>query len=270
MKEIDIETAYDMLEEKVDLYTLLKNKFDIIYVLSMSDRKDRRNSIENQFFVLLACEPEQNNIIRYFYGTKFKYNNIIADSFNRTGTGRFTKPNEYDCARNHYSMVKICYDLGYEHCLIMEDDILFMTDYEKIKEYMNTIPDDYDILQFGGFTTDTRILKYTEEGNENWVKHEDVGVWNCSMYALSRKGMEYYLAFMDKIFWVADGPLYKAPLNKKLVNTYISREPVVIQADKEDSESDIRNSENDSINYKNDNIYEKNIDRNKYFKYYNK
>ena len=77
MKEIDIETAYDMLEEKVDLYTLLKNKFDIIYVLSMSDRKDRRNSIENQFFVLLACEPEQNNIIMNSYTLNLFYNIII-------------------------------------------------------------------------------------------------------------------------------------------------------------------------------------------------
>ena len=99
-----------------------------------------------------------------------------------------------------------------------------------------------------------------------WFKHKHVGLWNASFYALSRKGMEFYLTFMDKIrFWVADGPLYKAPLSDNLINTYASRIPLTIQASKETVASDIRNSTNDKIDYDNQNEYERDVVSDEYF-----
>ena len=82
---------------------------------------------------------------------------------------------------------------------------------------------------------------------------------------MSRKGMAFYITFMNKFFWVADGPLYKAPLNDKLINTYISTIPLVIQVDKKIMKSDIRNEKNDIIDYKNDNVYESRINVNNYY-----
>ena len=70
---------------------------------------------------------------------------------------------------------------------------------------------------------------------------------------------------MNKFFWVADGPLYKAPLNDKLINTYISTIPLVIQEDKNKMSSDIRNNKNDTIDYNNDNVYETQIKLTNYF-----
>ena len=135
-----------------------------------------------------------------------------------------------------------------------------------ILQYIHNIPDDYDILQFGGFTTDPKAVNILNKADkEYWVKHKDVLFWNASMYAMSRRGMNFYLAFMNKFFWVADGPLYKAPINDKLVNTYISTIPLVIQADKHIIKSDIRNDKNDPINYKLDNVYESRININNYF-----
>jgi hypothetical protein len=99
-----------------------------------------------------------------------------------------------------------------------------------------------------------------------WFKHKKVGLWNASFYALSRKGMEFYLTFMDKIcFWVADGPLYKAPLSDNLINTYASRIPLTIQADKAVVLSDIRTAENDKIDYNNENEYERDVRLEDYF-----
>lgn len=250
-------------KNKSRLYRLLASKFDKVYILSLVNRKDRRKRLNEQL-THFGISPDDGSLVDWFYGTIFPYNGLIASAFNIQKAGRFTKANEYDCARNHYSIVKICHELGYEHCLIMEDDILFLKDENKIAEYIESLPVDYDVAQFGGFTVDPKIDKYLT-GNDKWFKHKDVGVWNADMYALSRRGMEFYIAFMDTLFWVADGPLYKAPINEKLVNAYLSNIPIVIQADKNLDPSDIRNSENDSINYENDNRYEKNIDKKDYF-----
>ena len=244
--------------------TLLR-QFDKIYILTMSNRSDRRELIEKELTAMQIDLPDETNFIRYYYGTTFPYNNIIADAFNNTGKGRFTKPNEYDCARNHYAMIKICYDLGYEHCMILEDDILFLNNADKLADYFNELPNNYDIVQFGGFTADPYIKQYTNTENK-WVKHKKTGVWTTAGYAMSRRGMEYFLAFMDGVsFWVADGPLYKAPLNDKIINVYLSNIPLVIQADKNAMPSDIRDKQSDTIDYNNQNLYESDIDLNDYF-----
>lgn len=250
-----------------DIQSILKEKFDICYVLNLSDRSDRRSNMEYQFHKLGLEDINYSDWLRYHYTTKFPYNYLIADAFNKTNEGRFTKANEYDCARNHYSIVKECYDRGLNHILIIEDDIKFLKDYKTFIDFIDNIPVDYDILQFGGFTTDPNAISILKKYNENiyWTKHRDIGLWNASMYALSRKGMEYYIAFMDKFFWVADGPLFKAPINGKLVNTYVSTIPLVIQENKNIVKSDIRNNENDNIDYSKDNVYESQVKLSDYY-----
>jgi GR25 family glycosyltransferase involved in LPS biosynthesis len=211
--------------------------------------------------------PDETDFIRWFYAVPFPHNALIADAFNKSRKGRFTKANEFDCARNHYSIVKIARDTfaDDEHVLVLEDDILLPKDASVLSSYLKALPDDYDIAQLGGFTVDPKIHEYMKS-DELWVKHRNVGVWNASGYALSNRGMEFYITFMDSVlFWVADGPLYKAPLSDKIVNTYISREPLVIQASKERLASDIRNADNDRIDYDNQNEYERDIDLDKFF-----
>lgn len=162
--------------------------------------------------------------------------------------------------------------MGWERVLVIEDDVLFLKDVDTWMVYLGNIPTDFDVLQGGGFTVDKRIHDYMLAADNivgsdaYWFKHKHVGLWNASFYALSRKGMEFYLTFMDQIrFWVADGPLYKAPLSDTLINTYASRIPLTVQASKETVASDIRNSENDKIDYDNQNEYERDVDLNDYF-----
>ena len=251
------------------LFDTLIDSFGHIYVLTMSNRKERRELMMHQFNALNIPLPDTDSRIRWFYGTPFPYNSIIADAFNRSKKGRFTKPNEYDCSRNHYSMIKICYDLGYERVLIFEDDVLFLKDINIWNDYLKNIPEDFDIIQGSGFTADKRIQEYISNANSKkqyWFKHKNVGLWNTAFYALSRRGMEFYLTFMENVsFWVADGPIYKAPLSENLINTYASAIPLTIQADKNIISSDIRDGKNDTIDYNNQNEYEKNINLNDYF-----
>ena len=254
------------------LFKQLIDAFGHIYVLTLSNRQDRRDLMNAQFDAFDIPRPDTDRNIRWFYGTPFPHNKIIADAFNISKKGRFTKPNEYDCARNHYAIIKTAYDLGWENVLVIEDDVLFLKDTDVWNTYLYNIPTDFDILQGGGFTADKRIHEYMKSADEcvgsdaYWFKHKNVGLWNASFYALSRKGMEFYLTFMDKIcFWVADGPMYKAPLSDNLINTYASRIPLTIQADKTVVLSDIRTAENDKIDYNNENEYERDVRLEDYF-----
>ena len=245
------------MADKKDIAGIIRNSFDRISLLTLSNRKDRHESMKKML----------DNIV---YGTAFPYNDIIIDAFNRRYYPRraFTKPNEFDCARNHYGIVKSAYDMGCNHILIIEDDICFVKDMGLLKDVFEMMPADYDVLQFGGFTVDPHAKDILKKFPDFiWTKHPGVLLWNASMYALSRKGMEYYIKFMDKFFTVADMPLYYAPNNEKIINTYITTIPIVIQADKNLVPSDIRSKETDAINYNIMNMYESSINRDVYFPY---
>lgn len=58
------------------------------------------------------------------------------NAFNESERGLLKHPNEYDCARNHYTIIKTAYDLGYEHILVMEDDIRFLKDANIFNMYL--------------------------------------------------------------------------------------------------------------------------------------
>lgn len=245
-----------------NIYNKLTTITDGACILTMSHRYDRHAHIKSELKKI--GKPDTNDFwLQWAYATSFPYNDIIVKAINESNKGKFTKPNEYDCTRNHYSIIKTCYDLGYKSVLIMEDDIMFYNNEDYIIKSLNNIPEDYDILMFGGFTADPNV-DIILKSEDYWYKNTSIGIWNCSMYMLSRKGMAYYINFMNQYLWVADGPLYMAPQNHNIVNIYISTKPIVIQCDKNIMESDIRDKNTDSINYNTMNLYEKYVNREDY------
>lgn len=249
----------------MNIFNELKNKFKHVFMLNLSTRTDRRDIMITQLKDFGLSDNFRQTDLDIRYTTPFgKYNKIIMMVMNQNKFGRFTKPNEVDCTRNHYAMVKQAYDHGYEYCLILEDDIRFLKDNTVWESFLKNVPNDFDILQFGCFTADPNIKKYMD-ASKWWVKHPDIGLWTTSMYALSRKGMEYFINFFDKFLWVADGPLYRAPLDRTDLNTYICTIPLVIQEDKNIDPSDIRDEINDTIDYNTQNMYEYNVIRDNYW-----
>lgn len=249
----------------MNLFYNIVDTFGPFNVLTMSHRHDRQAHIIKQL-VGIGKGDDRMTSIKFHYSTTWPYNDFIVDAVNKANIGRFTKSNEYDCTRNHYSIVKQAYDRGDEYVLIIEDDIKFLKRFDIFNTFISNVPDDFDILQLGGFTTDPNIMNetysiedYDKGVKDYWYHNESIGLWNCSMYILSRRGMEYYINFINKILWVADGPLFKAPLNKKIIKIYNPRIPLVIQEDKNKMLSDIRDKTNDKIDYLADNMFEKKI-----------
>lgn len=247
----------------------LADKFDQIYCLNLSHRHDRRKTMTKQFDYLGLSSASNMD---WRFSTSHPFSDISAQVFNVTRKGLFKLPNEVNCAREHYSMVKMAYDFGYSNVLIMEDDILFLKDPDIFEHTLDSIPEDWDILQFGGFVLNLKDKerKKNLENFESLRKKNPYGgwisgykAWNCSMYALSRKGMEYYMASQEKFYTVADNPLYYASLNKNIVNAYLSIFPIVIQDWTSENPSDIRPQESNDYN-SSINLYEKDIDKNNY------
>lgn len=234
-----------------------QNTFEHIFCLNLSHRKDRRQKMISQ---LEKLELLHSPNFEWHISTSHIHSGIMAKAINNSGQGRFSFPNELNCAREHYSIVKHSFDFGYKNVLIIEDDVLILKDLNHISDSLKNIPEDWDILQFGAFSCLPETLE-AEALNEYWMRA--VKAWNCSMYALNRKGMEFYLKCQEAFFTVADHPLYIAHMNQNIINSYLAISPIVIQELTDSNGSDIRPI-NEATRDINVNIYEKNIDRNQY------
>ena len=237
--------------------TRLIDKFDKIFCLNLSHRKDRRDKMTKQLDALGVLNSPK---FEWHISTTHLHSNIMAQAINQSKLGHFSFPNELNCAREHYSIVKKAFDLGYEHILVIEDDLLFNKDESFLSEVLDHIPENYDILQFGGFSSSSDTVNASVV-NAYWMN--SVHAWNCSMYALSRKGMKFYMKFQERFFSVADNPLYHIEENRNIINGYLCRKPVVIQEISESNLSDIRPNTEVTRNL-NVNLYEKGLDRSEY------
>lgn len=246
----------------------LTDYFDRVVCLNLAERKDRKNFVQNQFKQMGLTGIVWHEAVIHPYA------DMIVQAFNSSKKGAFTKPNEFNCAREHYEIVKQAYLDGCKSVLVMEDDIKFFKGNEKennavLKKFLENVPKDWNILRFGGFTTDknaanllwipvddTKISEYAEDSLACWKEHKFVYLWNTSMYALNRRGMLYYLKSQEQCFQVADMPLWLSGCNSNIVKSYASTIPLVVQEDKDLLSSDIRSKDDDGIDYKNDNAYE--------------
>ena len=166
---------------------------------------------------------------------------------------RLCREGDYHCTREHYTMIKIAYELKYNYILIFEDDIkLINKSYWDI--FMNNIPNDFDILRLGGHVNKQFIdgpMLYQQ--NIYWTK-SNIPLWSTNGYALSRNGMKYYLDYIEKSYCVADEPLYNLnQINNFHLNYYVSTIPIAYFYK---YQSTIRDNNDDDFK----DIYYKNID----------
>jgi GR25 family glycosyltransferase involved in LPS biosynthesis len=137
----------------------------------------------------------------------------ITDWFNLTRKGIFETANAFSCTREHYTLIKSAYLRGLDSICIMEDDVSFITNKSIWEEYLNNLPEDWDVLRIcslrGGYEQ-----KYTNGYLWHPVRNE---MWGTGCYALNRKGMEYMLNTIDSFMQPIDRPLayYKSDPNIK-------------------------------------------------------
>lgn len=189
------------------------NNFNKIFCLHCVDNKERYITTQQQFKKIGILDK-----ITYRLSTLQPASNIYKILHLHNDA-------EYHCTREHYTMIKMSYLLNYDYILIFEDDIkLIKKDLWDI--FMNNIPDNFDILRLMGFGPN----KYHYEklfNNEIYWTPLNQQLWSTGAYALSRKGMKYYMNYIEKQYCQADVPLYDiTSINKNQLNCYISTLPL--------------------------------------------
>ena len=194
--------------------------FDYIYCILLPTNSERVENVKKQ------CELLNNvNVFNSIYiPNVYSLSNFLKqnDKFRWNGWGNGTALN---CTLNHYTVIKQAYDANVKSILVFEDDVTFdIENINKINEVMNNIPKNYNILRFEWVKEYNGYVRKNERGY--FIKTNKPS-WGTQCYALDRKGMEYYLKYIDNMLSVADMPLYESyiyHLNQYYCNIEICKE----------------------------------------------
>ena len=104
-----------------------------------------------------------------------------------------------NASMGHYSAIKTAYHLGMDSCIVIEDDICFLKDLDKIASVVKSLPEDFDIALFDMFLlglgesehADYLNAKKNRKINDEWAEYDNLRSQGC--YAMSRKAMERYI-----------------------------------------------------------------------------
>lgn len=105
----------------------------------------------------------------------------------------------------HYEVIKKSYELGYKRILILEDDILFLNDLNRIYDMISNIPQEpgiilYDYIELDNIGDENDLFHKYNIKSEYY--HNLYSGLLSSCYSLNRDGMQYM------IWCVENGPIY--------------------------------------------------------------
>ena len=101
------------------------------------------------------------------------------------------------CTMGHYRAIKTAFHLGCKSVMVMEDDIRFLKDLDKISAAVHSVPDNYDIAMFDLFPakgTKASVVSSWRDSrkvNDFWAEFDNMYSMGC--YAMSRRAMERYI-----------------------------------------------------------------------------
>lgn len=196
----------------------MKLPFEKIYCLHILDAKERYGSVINE-----CNKIELENEVNFWYTCKKPINLTIGNNIESLYTSYYNekaKKNEYtygavfDCAYNHYSIIKQAYMRGINSILIFEDDILF-NNTNILKNIINNMPNDYDVLKFHNQFCDRKNI-IVNNSFFQLIDNPDKYYHSTLCYALSRKGMEAVINEYESNLVAADIVLNNITSNKDI------------------------------------------------------
>lgn len=184
--------------------------FDKVYCLHLAESSDRLSNTKSIV---------DNFGAEIWWTCKRAISNPIGDAIQSLRTPyyeAYRKPDTYgncfNCSFEHYTMIKTAYLRGFNHIMIMEDDVIPIESEEKLQQLFDNLPEDWDLIKL--YSTHGTNLDF--DINNLFVK--DIHHWSTACYALSRKGMEEYIRILDNYFCVAD--MTFELFNKQKLNCY--------------------------------------------------
>ena len=114
---------------------MINNFFDKVYCLNLDSRDDRWQQCLQQF--------QKHNL------TVERVSAINGHKLNLNIPG--VKPGAIGCSLSHQLAIRLARQNQYNSVMILEDDVEFADDLQQqFSEYVNQMPDNWDIIYFGG------------------------------------------------------------------------------------------------------------------------
>jgi GR25 family glycosyltransferase involved in LPS biosynthesis len=109
--------------------------FDRIYVINLDRRPDRFKSFQKEIDK---------------YGIKNVERFSAIDGLTISSNNNTLLSGEIGVLMTHLEIIKKCHSEGAKNVLILEDDVFFTNEINKLDEYMSEVPKDWDFIYFGG------------------------------------------------------------------------------------------------------------------------
>jgi len=105
------------------------------------------------------------------------------------------------CLTSHYMCLKNALFHNYKNIMIIEDDAIINNNYENISNYLNCIPEDYDVLRFYSSKDCDSIFDENdlEITNNYYIKIEDKKYWSMVSYICNQNFMKAFIKYYDNI-----------------------------------------------------------------------
>ena len=126
-------------------------------------------------------EPAKEEFERCGIKVKFVYTNDLG------------KDPVVQASEGHLQCINDAIGNGYKKIIIMEDDVRFLKDLNKLNEYCENIPENADIVLFDYIIADQgkgrEKINKMKENNKFYFPIGTEKFWNASCYLLSEKAM---------------------------------------------------------------------------------
>ena len=136
------------------------------------------------------------------------------------------------CYLSHYKIWEKVVNNNLNNVLIFEDDIYYDADIKEFNEYINSIPNDYDIAMLSWFRLWFDPLNNHKKNiiiNNYWNKYDSVNVFSGGGYLVSKKGAQKLIKNAFPICYQVDAYFNILNYIDKNFVRYIARESLLNQ-----------------------------------------
>lgn len=205
----------ETLVTKDTLAKTWRQNFEHIYCVSYAPYKERREKLFEELKrvgIIHYKEDEGKNepffTMHYTVENPFEQMLLTHPTFKWPSHNKRFNKGALSLALGHYCVMKEAISLGYLRILIIEDDIVFLKDLNKINDIIENTPLS-DVIMYDKVVPNRvaweEDLSYRKSRDRNYVmlSREDV-VWTTSCYSVDTAAMWHITKCQEESFNVAD------------------------------------------------------------------
>lgn len=162
---------------------MLDKYFDKTYCINLDRRTDKWSECQSEFDKWGITNVE-------------RYSAIDGNEIDRTTDNQSNLNNgELGLLLTHIKLVKEAKNVNYSNILLIEDDVMFNDKINMLEEYMSSVPNDWDILYFGG-NHNEHMGKKLEIINDKVIRSKDTYTTHC--FAIKNTIFDLVLNLLNK------------------------------------------------------------------------